>query len=173
MVELHTDRLLIREMTEDDARFVVSIRNRTEVHKWFFRPKKITVEEHLTWFCNTRDDRLDFIIELKDKEEAVGIFNFKFENGPTVEHGKIISPEYAGKGIATEASIRLFKYAFTELGIEKIKSVTRSDNNANLGFLDKFGFESSKPFTAERHGNEMEVIESELTPDQFQNIDIS
>ena len=171
MIQLYTERLFIREMEKRDAEFIVQLRNNPEVHRWFFRPNKITMEEHLEWFRRTRDRRFDLIIELKESGDRVGTFNFKWnDNHEALETGRIIHPENTRQGIATEAALASFDYFLKDRRYEKIISFTRQENEPNLALLRKLGFDLSDPFSMERQGNETEVVKSSISREKFNRL---
>ena len=61
---LQTARLIMRGITEEDTRAIITLRSDPNVYKYFVSPHQITEEEHLSWFKNNyifNEDRLDWI----------------------------------------------------------------------------------------------------------------
>lgn len=144
---LETERLILRPMLEDDAHQVVSWRNSKHVSSMSIVTSKqtVSIEEHLSWFKKTRNSRIDYIVELKEKKIAIGSVNLticKLSNfGKCYELGKYIGEQSAlGKGYAFEAAKRWVYYAFESLATDCLISKTRSDNEANIKINKRLGF---------------------------------
>lgn len=157
---LETSRLRLRPMTSHDAHIVVKWRNMPHVADMSAttRHHDLTIAEHLVWFSSTREDRIDYILELKDTSTPIGSLSFSFE---PLRHGRwagvsgryIGEPGQLGKGYAYEAAQAWLSFGFDTLQFDLIKAVTRSDNLANIAINEKLGFEitenikNSVPFT--------------------------
>jgi RimJ/RimL family protein N-acetyltransferase len=101
--------------------------------KWILR----VIEEHESGksvrlaICTTDEDKIIGFINL---------LNIDFQN-KTCETSIIIGErEYHRKGIAAEARVMLFKYAFFELGMERIQSRIFDTNKAAILNAEKFGY---------------------------------
>jgi ribosomal-protein-alanine N-acetyltransferase len=57
------------------------------------------------------------------------------------EIGYDLSPDHWGKGIATEAVTRVLKFAFEELGLNRIEATVMSGNEAAERVLTRLGFQ--------------------------------
>lgn len=60
-------------------------------------------------------------------------------------------PEYVGKGIATESSKPILKFAFEKIGLEKLLGFVMFENNASAKVLEKLKCQQTeiKPFPGE------------------------
>ena len=125
MSMLETERLVLRPMTDADANTVVGWRNSEHVASMSLQTAagKLSFVEHLAWFSSSRSDRIDYVLERKDKKHPIGSISLTWrEFGgyvKTGEMGKYIGDRSAlGKGYASEATRRWLRYAFEEIGLE-------------------------------------------------------
>lgn len=82
-------------------------------------------------------------IESVDRQQFIGYAVFRhlhFEPGNEVEIGYTISKEHTGKGLATDAALRLMKYGQEEKGIHNFVAYTNQLNLASNRVLEKCGF---------------------------------
>ncbi|MDA1277776.1 MAG: GNAT family N-acetyltransferase [Verrucomicrobia bacterium] len=83
-----------------------------------------------------------FSVVHRDSEIVVGSAGFK---GPPAADGVVeiaygVSPEYQGKGYATEAAQALVAYAFSSGRVRVVRAHTRPEPNASTRVLTKSGF---------------------------------
>jgi RimJ/RimL family protein N-acetyltransferase len=135
-------------MEDGDALDVVHWRNDpriSTVSESQVNGKIITLENHLTWFHDTRDKRVDYIVTLKENNRSIGIWNFKEYNSDLfqncMEQGRLIGEEWAlGRGYAKEAAIIWTRFGFDYLKLDAIIAMHDKSNvvpqkiNAALGF---------------------------------------
>ncbi len=79
---------------------------------------------------------------LAETRTYVGYFNF---HGPPssegwVEMGYSILPEYQRRGYATEAVVRMMRWARDEHGVEVFRASISPDNEPSLRMIEKLGF---------------------------------
>jgi len=142
---LETERLIMREIEEQDAEFIVELRSKPEVYRYFISPHKITVEEHMRWFQNSyvhNDERIDFIAVRKDDRQAIGVFGIKAgdEFKEEAEVSYILDSRYQGKGFAKEAVLELVKYAGIYWKSDTVTAVIHKDNLESIIFAKNAGF---------------------------------
>ncbi len=83
-----------------------------------------------------------FSLVLRESETLVGTAGFK---GPPAADGIVeiaygVSPEYQGKGYATEAAQALTEYAFDSGKVRVVRAHTLPEANASRRVLTKCGF---------------------------------
>jgi RimJ/RimL family protein N-acetyltransferase len=61
------------------------------------------------------------------------------EDGPEVELGYKLGPEYRGRGYATEAGRAWLAYGFETLGLDRIVAVAWPENAASWRVMEKLG----------------------------------
>jgi RimJ/RimL family protein N-acetyltransferase len=67
------------------------------------------------------------------------------EEGPEVELGYKLGPEYRGRGIATEAGRAWVAYGLETLGLERIVAVAWPENEASQRVMQKCGMKLGGP----------------------------
>ena len=142
---LLTERLYLREVTENDLGNLFELHSDPEVMK-FIRPAEKTWDEtHATMERIFRTNNYEkgiglWICHEKISNEFIGWFVLKpLKNTADLEIGYRLLRKYWGKGFATEMSHALLKYCFNELMLPKIAAATHPDNHASQHVLEKIG----------------------------------
>jgi len=144
---LKSDRLHLRAMLPDDAAMVVRWRN----SKHFTSTSRestqgnLSLKQHLEWFANTREDRIDYIIELNEGNLPIGSLSFAWQVLPEfelcAELGKLIGEEKAlGKGFASEATNLWLDHGFNTHKLDCVIARTRKNNLSNIKVNQRMGF---------------------------------
>ena len=112
---LYTERLVLREIQEEDTRWIVSWRSNPEVYQYFFSPNPITANEHKNWYLNyyLKDkNRIDFMA-LEKNGTRIGVFGVKhyMEHIQCGEISYLLDKSAQGKGYAQEVVKRLMLFA--------------------------------------------------------------
>ena len=83
----------------------------------------------------------DWAIVLKENKKMIGTCGLTRidERNRTVEIGYVINPEYWGRGLATEAAKRVVKFAFEELGANRVEARFLYGNERSLNVMKKIG----------------------------------
>ena len=143
---LETDRLLLREMTLDDAGDMFELASDPQVVR------------HILWdLCKTLDDTRALLMRyidryrqdqfapwglvLKETGRLIGTCGFVDVNARHAR-GVIaysLHRQLWGKGYMTEAVLRALSYGFDELELERIEATCMPDNIASARVLEKVG----------------------------------
>ena len=148
-VILRTERLVLRQFTEDDVDNLVDLNSDPEVMRYLTggRPtsreviRDETIPFHLTVY--ERLDRLGtWAAESATTGEFLGWFHFR--PGPdgdvtNIDLGYRLRRSAWNKGYATEGSRALINMGFTELGVERVYAHTLAVNSASRRVLEKSG----------------------------------
>lgn len=83
----------------------------------------------------------DWAIVLKESKKMIGTCGLTRidERNRTIEIGYVINPEYWGRGLATEAAKRVVKFAFEELGANRVEARFLYGNERSLNVMKKIG----------------------------------
>ncbi len=85
--------------------------------------------------------QLRLVIELKEKPVGlIDLFNYNPQHH-RAGLGILVLPEYQSKGIAQEAILLMFNYAFKLLQLHQIYVNVSSDNAVSIELFEKLGFE--------------------------------
>ena len=143
---VETARFFVREITVEDADFVLrlvnepsfvanigdkSVRNLDDARRFILEG---------TWTNQERPGYGQFLIELKDGGDRVGVCGLLYRRSLDVSDiGFALLPEYWGRGLAYEAATELLEYGHSTLGIETIVGLTSHDNLPSIKVLKKLG----------------------------------
>ncbi len=147
VVELHTERLILREWRDTDQEPFTKLNADPEVMRYM--PKLLSREES-DEFAQRIQDHFDrhvfglWAIEVRDRESFIGFVGLsvpRFETvfTPCVEVGWRLSRNAWGHGYATEAARRAIRFGFDELGLAEIVSFTVPDNVRSRHVMEQLG----------------------------------
>lgn len=141
-----TERLLLRELTEADAPFLLTLMNQTSYHRFIGDRGLRTVE-----------DAADYInkkIAPSYRKDGFGFWLVAIEDAPVgiaglvkrdeLEHpdvGYALLDEFAGRGFAVEAVRGVLALNADKLNIPTLLAITDHDNHRSIRVLEKCGFE--------------------------------
>lgn len=144
---LKTNRLILRRMNLSDADQIFALRSNPEIMQFIPRPLIKTKEEALD-FISAMDVTIDtntvinWAITTKEDDKLIGMIGFyrmKPENH-RAEVGYILSAEFHGQGIITEALERIIQFGFEEMKLNSIEAVIDPENFGSEKVLLKNNF---------------------------------
>lgn len=145
---LETDRLLLRELTPNDATHLYDIYGQPDMLKFISNGKRGTFEEevtkidrHIHQYYPTYGYGLWATI-LKKTNTLIGrcgLLYWEIENKPEVEVAYLIDRNYWGQGLATEAARGIRDFAFQEKHVERCISLIAPTNLASRKVAEKNG----------------------------------
>jgi RimJ/RimL family protein N-acetyltransferase len=142
---LRTERLLLRPKTLADLDALAAIRADPEYARYLSgRPRKRNeVEEAIARdLAHQAEHGFSlFTAELRSTGEVIGDAGLQlFESvGPDVEVGWRLGRPYWGHGYATEAGLASLRFAFGELGLDRVIAVAATENAASIRVMEKLG----------------------------------
>lgn len=148
---LETPRLLLRQWQAEDAPIFADMNSDAEVMEFF--PATLSSEEsaaaakryasHISrlgwgfWAC-----------VLKDSNEFIGVVGLNevedLPIGDYVEVGWRLAKDHWGKGYATEAAGAALEFAFNDLGLSQVVSITSVINLRSRRVMEKLGMHNSR-----------------------------
>ncbi|MFB6465517.1 GNAT family N-acetyltransferase [Cytobacillus sp. Hz8] len=145
---LETERLLLREILEDDAEVLFSILSRKDVTRYYGQEAFQNREQACTlvhlFQKNFNENRgIRWGIERKDTHQLIGTIglNAFVPKHKRAEIGYEIHSDYWRKGYATEAIFEILSYGFNVLELNRIGAVVFLENQASNQLLKKLGFQ--------------------------------
>ncbi len=157
---LETERLLIRPFQLGDEDGVLEFSSTPQVVEYTGDIVRSSLEEAKDLIENVwlKDYATfgygRFAVIYKPDDKLIGFCGFKFisEVGMT-DLGYRFLPEYWGKGIATESSIKMLEFGFSVLKLSKVFGTVYPQNPASSVVLRKLGFtlKGLKPYPGEDH----------------------
>ncbi|MEC7838610.1 MAG: GNAT family N-acetyltransferase [Chlamydiota bacterium] len=148
VLELETERLILRKITETNSKDIYKLQSRPEVMRFIGKGVPRSEEEALSLFKLLLDHQNECGFSLcptYEKSSGVligfaGLVHLECDiSNPEVEVGYWFLPEYWGKGYATEAAKACIEWAFTHLSIDKIVGITHPDHKRSQHVLKKSG----------------------------------
>jgi RimJ/RimL family protein N-acetyltransferase len=144
---LETERLILREITADDAEFTIRLLNSPSFLR-YIGDRGVRSEDDAREFIETRyrksyhDNGYGlYIVESKDDRLPVGICGFvKRETLPRPDIGFAFLPEYERKGYGFESASAVMDLGRRTLGFDEVLAITTVDNDASGRLLAKLGF---------------------------------
>lgn len=141
---IYGNRVYLRLMEESDIKLKVEWVNDWEIRETLIS-EYISLAGTKEWFNKSIIDstRKDFIICLKDNNKAIGFTSLKsidYRNSKAELTMCLGEKEYWGKGLAKETRLLILRYAFSEIGLNKIYTYNWERNEAIIGLNQKIGF---------------------------------
>ena len=162
---LETERLALRQLTAEDAEFVLQLLNepgfirfvadrglRTTADAEKYIAEKITPSytEHGFGF---------YVVELKATGDRIGICGLvKRETLEVPDIGYSVLERFWGKGYAREAAAAVLDYGRNVLGIPKIAGVTAPDNVSSIKVLESIGLRFERMIHLPGYGSESKLF---------------
>ncbi len=144
---IETPRLILREITHDDANGIFKNFSDAEVAKWFFE-QPFTDMEQVTQIIDefNRDfmlgKGLTWATILKENATCIGTCGYSdVEGSGRGEIGFDLAKEQWGKGLMTEALTAIIEYGFEALNLFRVEAHTYSNNTRAIRLLEKLGFQ--------------------------------
>tara|TARA_S200000501_G_C20797476_1_gene732460 strand:+ start:679 stop:1224 length:546 start_codon:yes stop_codon:yes gene_type:complete len=145
---IKTNRLILRPMDFTHSEIIVKWRNSSHVAEMNRKSQKkdLTIEDHENWLKGTRDLRVDYIIELIEKQKIIGSVSFiweidKIEDKIYAEMGNYIGEvDELRKGYGKESLIAWIDYGFKEFKLDKIFAYINEINKVNLKIYHDLNF---------------------------------
>lgn len=144
----HTERLLIRPATVDDAAPTFGYRRRPEVSR--FLPRHHVDRAGYTE-AFTHPERLAHTLVIEREGRLIGDLMVRVGDGwaqsevlegaraTEAELGWVLAPSERGHGYAREAVADLLRLAFTDLGLRRVTAICFADNVASWRLMEALG----------------------------------
>lgn len=144
---LESERLLLRQLNDDDIQEVFELRSNPETMQFIPRPLLTNYEEALAHIKMINDkietnEGINWAVTMKGSDKLLGIaghYRIQWHNFRS-EIGYMFLPECYGKGIATEVVGMLVDYGFNEMNMHSLEAVIDPGNTASGRVLEKNGF---------------------------------
>lgn len=144
---LETERLILREVVENDGEFMLDLLNQPSFIK-YIGDRNVRNLEQSHDFIETRyrksynDNGYGlYAVDLKSQAETVGVCGFvKRDNFEYADIGFAFLPQFEKKGYAFESAAAVMKYGQEVLGFKQVLAITTQDNDSSGRLLEKLGF---------------------------------
>ena len=147
-MELHTDRLLLREFVTADWPAVLAYQRDPrylQYYEWADRTPG-DVQRFVQRFLDQQDEqprrKFQLAVVLKASGQLIGNCGIRKASAEAHEAdiGYELSPDHWGHGYATEAARAIVQFGFAALNVHRIWAWCIADNVASARVLEKLGF---------------------------------
>jgi RimJ/RimL family protein N-acetyltransferase len=145
---LKTERLVLRAVTEDDARALFEIFSDPQVMRFWSRPPMASVDDahalvreiEAGWHARTL---LQWGVALKADDVVIGTCTlYRWDRTHRrAELGYVLRRDRWGSGIATEAVRTVLDHAFGTMDLHRVGADTDPRNAASARLLERLGFQ--------------------------------
>lgn len=158
---LQTQRLLLRQLCNDDVADVFIIRSDPDVMKYIPRPLAVTLNDAAAVIQMVNDfiekgEKINWAITTKSTGKVIGMIgyvNMKPQHF-RAEVGYSLSKAWHRQGIMHEALACVLKYGFEHLKLHSVEAIIDSDNIASGKLLLATGFVQEGFFKEDFYYNE-------------------
>ena len=151
MTVLETERLILRQLTEDDAEFIFELLNEPSWIQNIGDRHIHTLDDARTYIVNgpvasyAKNGFGLYLILLKETNESIGMCGLIRREGlEDVDIGYALLPRYWSKGYAVEAAQAVKEYAKDVVGLRRIVAIVDPANQGSIRVLEKIGLRYEK-----------------------------
>ncbi|MEM6320523.1 MAG: GNAT family N-acetyltransferase [Bacteroidota bacterium] len=157
---IETERLIIREMGQNDINEMLALHSDPEVHRYLGN-KTITSRKKMEQIINSLVQQYDdygvgrWAMIHKQTKAFIGWTGLEFVTKTVNQHqnfydlGYRLVKTYWGQGFATESAIASIQYGFDQLNLPTINAMADKENGASNYILKKIGLQFVKNFEFE------------------------
>lgn len=146
---LQSERLILRDFTENDWKAVFEYQSNPAYLKYYPSPPraenhtKNLVDLFISWQNEVPRTKSQLAIILKNENKLVGNCGLRKidSNATEAELGCELDPYYWSQGIASEAVRLMLQFGFEDLKLHRIWSTTKAENIAARNLIEKLHFQ--------------------------------
>lgn len=147
MTTLRTRRLLLEELSFDDAEFIVELLNDKSFLRYIGDKGVRTIADAHEYLRNGPMDSYQrhgfglYLVRRAADGTRIGICGLVRRGG--LDHpdvGFALLPDFRGIGYGYESAAAVLAHARSELGLKRILGITDPDNQGSIRLLEKAGF---------------------------------
>ena len=165
MTVLETERLSLRELTVDDAEFIMMLLNEPSFLRYIGDKKVRNLDDARQYILNGpvgSYERHGFglnCVELRESHTPIGMCGLlKRDELPDPDIGFALLPDFWSKGFAFEAAQAVLKDAGERLKIQRILAITSLDNDASIDLLQRLGFRFDEIVQLSPNGEQLRLF---------------
>lgn len=146
-MEIKSERLILKELTETDLDFIYKMQ-RNELVYFYEEDKEPTKEQIYEKYTKkitrmSQDENQFFIFIISTQLDRIPIGEIQIQlNWDEIkewEIGYTLHPDYWGNGYASEASKMLLKYVFENLKAHKVVAFCNANNKKSAALMERIG----------------------------------
>jgi RimJ/RimL family protein N-acetyltransferase len=166
---LETERLTLRQMTNDDAPFILGLLNEPSFIQNIGDRKVRTLEDARSYILNGPVKSYEkngfglYLVALKTTNESVGMCGLIKRDGlEDVDIGYALLPRFWSKRYAVEAARAVKEYAKDTIGLQRLVAIVDPANEGSIRVLEKIGLRYEKMIRLSADDIELKLFGVEL-----------
>jgi [ribosomal protein S5]-alanine N-acetyltransferase len=151
LTTLETERLLLRQLTSDDAGFILELLNDPSFIQNIGDRNVRTIEDACSYILNgpvksyAKNGFGLHLVVLKETHESIGMCGLiKRDTLDDVDIGYALLPDFWFNGYAVEAARATKTYAKEVIGLKRIVAIVDPANAGSIRVLEKLGLQFEK-----------------------------
>lgn len=168
MIVIETERLILRQLTLDDAEFILRLLNEPSFLRFIGDKGVRNLDDARQYILDgpvasyERNGFGLYLVELKEEGLPIGISGLvKRDTLPDADIGFAFLPAYWSKGYAVESASAVMTYAREVLGLNRILAITSPDNEVSGKLLGKIGLRFERMIRLSEDGPEVKLFTSD------------
>ena len=148
---LETERLILRQLTTDDAEFILELVNDPSFIRNIGDRNVRTIEDACAYILKgpvasyAKNGFGLYLVQLKETGESIGMCGLiKRDTLEDVDIGYALLPRYWAKGYAVEAARATMAYGKDVIGLKRLVAIVDPANEGSIRVLDKLGLRYEK-----------------------------
>jgi RimJ/RimL family protein N-acetyltransferase len=166
---LETERLILRQMTTDDAGFILELLNEPSFIQNIGDRHIRTIEDACSYIVNGPVKSYEkngfglWLIVLKETNEPIGMCGLiRRDTLEDVDIGYALLPRFWSKGYAVEAAQATKAYAKDVIRLKRIVAIVDPANESSIRVLEKLGLRYEKMVRLSADDIELKLFGAEL-----------
>ena len=166
---IETERLNLREATEEDAAFILELLNDPDFIRHVADRGLRTLEDARRYIVEKfvasyrRNDFGFWLVETKETGEAAGVCGLvNRAELPGVDVGYAFLPRFRSKGYAYESAAAVVRHARESLALRRLYAIVNPDNTASIRVLEKLGMKFERMVKFPDEENEIKLFAADL-----------
>lgn len=147
MIVMETERLILRQFSIEDARFILTLLNEPSFLRFIGDKKVRDIDGAQQYILNgpiasyKQNGFGLYLVERRDSGTPIGMCGLlKREELPDVDIGFAFLPAFWNQGFAFEAAAAVMKYEQQTSKLKRIVAITNPDNDPSIKLLQRLGF---------------------------------
>lgn len=145
--DLLTDRLLLRQLAQDDLEFIYHHFKDAQVSQYLLDEAPVAdydqAQAIIDFYLKADPKTYNrWVLVRKSDSQVIGTCGFHkwSKDNHRVEIGYDLSPAFWGQGYMREAMRAAIDNGFTRMGLSRVEAVVHCDNQRSLKLLERLGF---------------------------------
>jgi RimJ/RimL family protein N-acetyltransferase len=164
---LQTQRLVLRQFSNDDAEFVLKLLNEPSFLRYIGDKGVRNLDDAREYIANgpvasyERNGFGLYLVEMKEAGSPIGMCGLIKRDGlPDPDIGFAFLPDYWSRGYAVEAAAAVMTYAREIFQLNRILAITSLDNESSGRLLEKIGLQFERTIKLSEDGEELKLFVS-------------